>query len=271
MDRSLTVTGFNGSQGEVHDDCLAVEEPLEIRLVHGPLAKRMRQSLTVTLRTPGYDSDLACGLLFSEGLITDRGDILSMTSEANVIRVELAPHVVLDKTRAGRTFASTASCGLCGKTLIASIEADCESIQSSLVVPMAVIHRLPAPLREAQPSFDRTGGLHAAALFDAIGTLRNVREDVGRHNAVDKVLGAELQAGRTILNDRILLVSGRAGFELVQKAARFGVPVMAAVGAPTTLAVELAQRLGLTLLGFVRDGRANCYSHPHRLVAVTMA
>jgi FdhD protein len=150
--------------------------------------------------------------------------------------------------------------------MLDAIESTCEPIQSTLTVPMAVIHELPRRLREAQPTFARTGGLHAAALFDASGTLLSVREDVGRHNAVDKVLGAEFRAGRAQLRDRILLVSGRAGFELVQKAARFGVPVMGAVGAPTTLAVDLAKRVGLTLLGFVRDGRGNCYSNRQRLL-----
>lgn len=258
----IRLVHFDGSTRSDRDDCVAVEEPLEIRLVHGPAANRSRTRLTVTLRTPGHDDDLAMGLLVSEGLIAEAGEVLGMESKENILRVELAPDVDVKVERLGRTFASTASCGLCGRTMLDALEEICEPVKSNLAVPLAVIQSLPRTLREAQPSFERTGGLHAAGLFDGAGNLHAVREDVGRHNAVDKVLGASLGSP---LGERILLVSGRAGFELVQKAARFGVPVMVAVGAPTSLAVELAQRTGVTLIGFLRDEHGNIYTHPERL------
>jgi FdhD protein len=255
------VEHWDGDRRHDRDEPLAVEEPLEIRIVHGLTARRMRDRLTVTLRTPGHDEELATGLLFSEGVMQTFDEILSVQhSEANVIRVELAPSVEVNAERFSRTFASTASCGLCGKTMLEWLEVDCEPIQSRTQIEPSLLHSLPLKLRESQTVFQSTGGVHAAALFDNVGQLLCVREDVGRHNAVDKLIGA-CKAG----TDRILLVSGRAGYELVQKAARFGVPIMAAVGAPTSLAVELAERLGVTLAGFVRDGRANVYTHPQRI------
>lgn len=251
---------FDGGNLSERDEVLAVEEPLEIRLVYGPASKRMRHRLTVTLRTPGQDEDLALGLLFSEGIIDAASDVIGLTLEENNLRIELAPDVELDLDRLGRTFASTASCGLCGKTMLNALHAD--PIESALVVPLGLLQDLPRRLREAQPTFARTGGIHAAGLFNADGQLLFVREDIGRHNAVDKVIGAALKESH---RECILVVSGRAGYELVQKAARFGVPIMVAVGAPTSLAVERAERAGLTLLGFVRDGRGNCYCHPQRI------
>ncbi len=252
--------------GESRNDELVVEEPLEIRLIHGPLQRRLRSRLTVTMRTPGHDADLAMGLLASEGIITARSDVIDITpmQEENVLRVDLAPGVVVDREKLDRMFAATSSCGLCGKTMLDSIEMHCDPIATKMTVSATVIGELPRTVRDAQPMFNRTGGVHAAALFNASGELLLIREDVGRHNAVDKVLGAELIAGGTD-RERILFVSGRAGFELVQKAAMLGVPVMVAVGAPTTLAVDLAERVGLTLVGFVRDGRGNCYSHSGRI------
>lgn len=261
-EKCFPVTRFDGARLTVREEMLAVEEPLEIRLVHGPATRRLRQRLSVTLRTPGHDEDLARGLLFSEGIIAAPGDILTMACDENILRVELSPNVDVDFEKLARTFASTGSCGLCGKTMIEALETECASINSQLQVPLSVIQGLTLKLRNAQPAFECTGGLHAAALFDVSGDLLSVREDVGRHNAVDKVLGAAL--GRS-MSANILLVSGRAGFELVQKAARFGVPVMVAVGAPTPLAVELAGRTGLTLVGFVREDRGNIYTHNHRI------
>jgi len=261
--RTVVVTTLAGA---ARADALAIEEPLEIRLGHGPLTRRSRTRLTITLRTPGCDRELVFGLLLSEGVIHDAADVIAIDAVGpNLLHVDLAPTVAVDPTQFQRSFASTSSCGLCGRTMLDAIEAACEPVASTLIVDVQIIHRLPGKLRAAQLQFAQTGGVHAAGLFDAEGGLLSVREDVGRHNAVDKVLGAELAAGRCRLPDRVLVVSGRAGYELVQKAARFGVPVMAAVGAPTTLAVDLAHALGVTLLGFVRDGRGNCYSHPERL------
>jgi FdhD protein len=185
----------------------------------------------------------------------------------NVVRVELAPHVPFDVANVARHVTTTSACGVCGKTTLDGLEAACRvrPAAGAPVIPANVIHSLPGRLRDAQPAFERTGGIHAAALFAPDGTLLSVREDVGRHNAVDKLVGAELLAGRVPLSDRVLLVSGRASFELAQKTAAAGVPVLAAVGAPSTLAVETAKRFGLTLLGFVRDGRFNVYCGRDRI------
>lgn len=262
------VLAFDGSTPSERQDELACEEPLEIRLRHGPPDQRQRTRLTITLRTPGEDAELATGLLFSEGIIESTDDILSIepSREPSILLVDLNPRVRIDRERIARTFPATASCGVCGKSMLEALEASCDAISSPMTVAMPLIHNLSRQVLDAQPAFAATGGLHAAALFEPQGGMLRVCEDVGRHNAVDKVFGHEIRNGRTRLSDRILFVSGRAGFELVQKAARMGIPVMVAVGAPTTLSVALAERFGLTLLGFVRDGRANCYTHPGRLV-----
>ena len=262
------VVSVAGDVGTERADRLAVEEPLAIRIAYGPILSRRRTTISITMRTPGHDDDLAVGLLFVEGVVDDPQQILRIEKgrSENAIRVELHPEVVVDLSRLDRRGYTTSSCGVCGKTSIDSVEAACEGPRPGGVpIPAAVIHALPESLRAAQPTFAQTGGLHAAALFDCPGNLLAVREDVGRHNAVDKVLGAEFRAGRLPLDGRILFVSGRASFELIQKAAMAGVPVFAAVGAPSSLAVSLAARLGVTLLGFVRDGRFNIYSEPGRV------
>lgn len=251
------------------EDWIAVEEPLEIVLESGPVESRQRRTASVTMRTPGADDELAAGFLFAEGVIRDPADVQRIVpcGHPNAVRVELPPGVEFAFDSLERHFTTTSSCGVCGKTSLDSLAmrttplSDTERPRLSSVV----IHNLPAILREAQPTFDRTGGLHAAALFDVSGKLLSVREDVGRHNAVDKLIGAELLAGRLPLTDRVLLVSGRASFELAQKALAAGVPVLAAVGAPSSLAVDLAIRFGLTLVGFVRDHRFNIYAHPRRI------
>ena len=250
-------------------DQLAAEEPLAILITHGPARDRSRTTLSITLRTPGHDAELATGFLFAEGVVGHREQILAVEpgQDGNIIRVDLHPEVVVDLGRLDRRGYVTSSCGVCGKTALDAIEAVCEGPQpGGTPVPASVIHTLPDRLREAQPGFARTGGLHAAGLFDGEGNLLAVREDVGRHNAVDKLVGSEFLAGRVPLHRRLMLVSGRAGFELVQKAAAAGVPVFAAVGAPSGLAVRLARELGVTLLGFVRDGRFNIYTGAERIV-----
>lgn len=256
-----------GGRRERKTDSLAVEEPLAIRISHGPLSARQRVTVSITMRTPGQDEDLAAGFLFAEGVVREPQQILaiepSLTESA--IRVELHPELRIDLHHLDRRGLTTSSCGVCGKTSLDAIEAVCEGPRPGGSVTASIIHELPTRLRESQPAFAHTGGLHAAALFDLRGTLLAVREDVGRHNAVDKLIGAEFRAGRVPLHDRILLVSGRASFELVQKAAMAGVPVFAAIGAPSSLAVSLANRLGMSLLGFVRDGRFNIYSGPERI------
>lgn len=264
----VAVVSVAGDVGTEKSDRLAVEEPLAIRIAYGPLRSRRRTTISITMRTPGHDDDLAAGLLFVEGVVADPEQILRIEKgrSENAIRVDLHPEVAVDLSRLDRRGYTTSSCGVCGKTSIDSVEAACEGPRpGGAPIPAAVIHALPDSLRAAQPTFTQTGGLHAAALFDCAGNLLAVREDVGRHNAVDKVLGAEFRAGRVPLDGRILFVSGRASFELIQKAAMAGVPVFAAVGAPSSLAVSLAARLGVTLLGFVRDGRFNIYSEPGRL------
>lgn len=244
-------------------ELLAVEEPLEIVLAVGTVEK----NVAVTMRTPGNDAELAAGFLFSEGIVGGCRDILSIGEPAtNRVVVKLAGPPP-DLERLERHFFMTSSCGVCGKASIDIL------LDSGLGAPPrdephvdpAVLRRLPSVLRAAQPVFDRTGALHAAALFDTSGTLLALREDVGRHNALDKLTGAEMLAGRTPLHGRILLLSGRASFELIQKSVAAGIAVIAAIGAPSSLAVQTALRFGLTLAGFVREDRCNVYSGSWRL------
>ncbi len=255
----VPIQKVEGAGASSVQDMLAVEEPLEIR-VNG-------RNIAITMRTPGADDELAAGFLFTEGLIEDRSDIAALAqAQSNLVDLSLARGAEVDLSGSERNFYMTSSCGVCGKASIQMLESACAVLpRNGFRVDADLIHRLPGVLRDAQPVFGRTGGLHAAALFDMRGWLRLLREDVGRHNAVDKLVGAEFLAGRVPLHDRILLVSGRASFELVQKAVRAGIPVMAAVGAPSSLAVQTALRFGMTLLGFVREGRFNVYSAPERL------
>jgi FdhD protein len=256
--QTLSVADAHGIQ---RTDAVAVEEPLEMRVGYGPQANRDRATAAITMRTPGHDADLAVGFLFTEGVIDDAADIVHIEclQTASVVRVDLRPDRHFDESRLKRNSYISSSCGVCGKTSLDAVESLCGPVNGMTVDP-AVIHALPAKLQAAQTAFATTGGLHAAALFDRDGRLLNVREDVGRHNALDKLIGHEVRAGRSRLNERIVLVSGRASFELVQKAAMAGVPMLAAVGAPSSLAVQLAQRVGITLLGFVRDHRFNVYT-----------
>jgi FdhD protein len=250
-------------------DVLAVEEPLEIRLGRAVGGRRVRTVISITMRTPGHDRELAVGFLYTEGILTEPEQVAGVRAcgAGNVACVDLRPGVTVDLTRLERHFYTASSCGVCGK---ASLEAVRVCAPTPLrdgwpVVEAGIIHRLPEALRAAQTVFDRTGGLHAAALFDARGTLLSLREDVGRHNALDKLIGDQFLAGRTPLLDNVLLVSGRASFELVQKAAVAGIPILAAVGAPSSLAVSLAREHGLTVLGFVRADRFNIYTGGERI------
>lgn len=260
------------------DDILVTEEPLEIRLGHGPLGDRQEMRLSVTMRTPGHDEELAIGFLFTEGIITGPEQLLRTAhcedvkeeERGNVIRAELHPSVELDPAKWQRNFYTTSSCGVCGKTSIDAVRTQCATkIMPFGPIDPKVITALPDRMREAQTLFKHTGGIHAAALFDREGKLLILREDVGRHNAVDKVIGALLSVNRTTsgsapeqltTNNYQLLVSGRAGFELGQKCIMAGIPLMAAVGAPSSLAVQLAREGGLTLIGFLRGERFNIYA-----------
>jgi FdhD protein len=245
-------------------DQLVREEPLEIRL--------RGRSVAVTMRTPGRDQELAAGFLLSEGLIRERGDIVEIApcleSDApeNTLNVFLAPAVSFDFERLTRHVFSASSCGICGKASIEAVHQHFAPVESSLTVSAATLALLPSRLRAAQAAFERTGGLHAAAIFDARGELIVVREDVGRHNAVDKVLGFGFMAGSLPFDQHILMVSGRASFEIVQKALAARIPVVAAISAPSSLAAEFARESGQTLVGFLRGRTMNIYSHPQRIV-----
>lgn len=267
----VSVYKINGEQPHaMTQDALAVEEPLEIRLRYEADGQPTTRSLSITMRTPGHDFDLASGFLFTEGIVQRAEQIAGLHhcgGQANVVRVDLQADVTIDFARLQRHFYTSSSCGVCGKTSIEALQAtSCPTLPTTgWQFETSVIHALPNKLRAAQAVFDSTGGLHAAALFDAQGKLLALREDVGRHNAVDKLIGAQFQAGSTPLAERLLLVSGRASFELVQKALMGGIPILAAVGAPSSLAVELADNFGMTLIGFVRDGRFNIYSGIERI------
>ncbi|MFL5961753.1 MAG: formate dehydrogenase accessory sulfurtransferase FdhD [Gaiellaceae bacterium] len=239
-------------EGETQD-VVAVEEPLEIRINGAPVA--------VTMRTPGHDEELALGFALSEGL-QPAGARLPDDLAANAVELD-APG--FDPARLARSFYTSSSCGVCGKGALEAVAVEAARVESKLTVPAELIAELPDRLRAAQPAFEATGGLHATGLFDEHGELLCLREDVGRHNALDKVIGSAFRAGLLPLERSVLCVSGRLSFELVQKAAVAGCPLLVAVGAPSSLAVELAKDRGVTLCGFVRGGRLNVYSEPWRV------
>jgi FdhD protein len=251
------------------DDRVAVEAPLEFQLHHPNLGLEP-VSFGTTMRTPGDDESLAAGLLYGEGIVDRASDIdaiESSTRRPNVVNVRLKQTVTLETQLSPRRFSAGSSCGVCGTTSLdaAIARAAATRIDASAKVDLGVLLRLPQVMRESQARFGDTGGIHAAALFDMQGTLRSVAEDVGRHNAFDKLVGESLLAGRLPLSDHVVLLSGRASFELVQKALRAGVSVLAAIGAPSSLAVNLAAASGLTLVGFLRATHCNVYSHAERL------
>jgi FdhD protein len=255
-------------------DVLAVEEPLGIRVVAEEGGASRRHNVAVTMRTPGDDRELALGFLFGEGVLTDGSAVVRVrecetptVDPGSVVEVYLAPEVEFDAERFRRNVYTSSSCGICGRAAIEQVGMSCRP--SAPGVPTVVaetLWSLPARLRRSQALFAETGGLHAAGLFDVAGELLLVREDVGRHNAVDKVIGSLLGGGELPAAERLLLVSGRASFELVQKAALAGIPILAAVGAPSSLAVELGRELGMTIIGFLRDSRCNIYCGGERVV-----
>ncbi len=244
------------------EDYLAGEEPLEIQIGGKPIA--------VTMRTPGHDEDLAAGFLLTEGIIEERaqlGEIGVPRGARNLVRVKLARGAKVPEKLFRRRFTSNSSCGVCGKDSIEAVRArGMRPLNRGFRFDPEVLCQLPELSRASQETFGRTGGLHAAALFDATGKLQVLREDIGRHNAVDKVIGWALLAGRLPLNDSVLMVSGRGGFEIIQKAIVAGIPIVASVSAPSSLAVELARRMHLTLVGFLRGRRFVVYSGEERLV-----
>jgi FdhD protein len=270
--RNVTATRLTAIRAGVRSerpDTLATEEPLEIRAA-GPDGEATQ--VAVTMRTPGGDFELAAGFLFTEGLIASQDvrrvaycdDVEDDDQRFNVVTVTLERPI--DPARLHRNFYATSSCGVCGKAALDDVEVRCDLVADGPTIALDVLVALPDRLRAAQTVFDRTGGLHAAGLFTAGGELVSLREDVGRHNAVDKVIGEQLLAGRLPLADLVLQVSGRVSFELVQKAAVAGIPVISAVGAPSSLAVEAGERFGMTVVGFVREGGCNVYTRPERVV-----
>ena len=256
-------------------DAVAVEEPLEIRVMRDGLPESDEnggtgRSLAVTMRTPGNDAELALGFLHGEGVVSASRDVVDVGAcgpTGNVIRVTVRADLPLDLARLQRNFYATSSCGVCGKASIDAVMNGVgrKTIASELVVREQVLRALPDALRASQREFAETGGMHAVGLFTADGELVASREDVGRHNAMDKLVGASLHDGALPWSDRVVLLSGRASFELLQKAMMAGAPVVAAIGAPSTLAVELAESAGITLVAFLRPGGCNVYCHPRRL------
>ena len=267
----VPVKSVNGEGGATRLDVLAVEEPLEIRIIHPSIGET---TISVTMRTPGNDAELAIGFLYGEGIIRSSEDVVragkrvrAACGKENIVVIELAESCSPDLGKLTRHFYTTSSCGVCGKASIEAIEVlpVGELPVGNLRLKAETIHEFPARIAASQELFERTGGLHAAALFTFDGDLVELREDVGRHNAMDKLIGSLVRKGDLPASERIIMVSGRASFELVQKAVMAGVPVMAAVGAPSSLAVELASSFGMTLIGFVRDHRFNVYTKPIRV------
>lgn len=268
---------YNGGKWVETPDLLAVEEPMEIRLGYGPKDDRQQSSLAVTMRTPGHDLELALGFLYAEGIIHSMDQIISvrhcvekevdMEARKNIVRAELAPEVELDWEKLKRNFFTSSSCGICGKASIESIQMNgCPTLpESTPWLSSDMILSLPEALYDSQTSFRYTGGLHAAGLFNQQGELIILREDVGRHNALDKLIGAALHQGLLPLDAYICQLSGRLSFELVQKSLIAGIPVLLAIGAPSSLAVQLSQEFKQTLIGFVKKDRFNIYTGIERL------
>lgn len=276
---TLPITKVHSAISADTSDSLAIEEPLEIRLEYGPAQQRQIQNVSVTMRTPGNDAELAVGFLFTEGIITHATKVAEVNhcfiacaeNKENVIQVSLNNEVVPELKNTERNFYTTSSCGVCGKGSINAIRTVSPFLQQAdeNVINPELLHKLPGILSTHQEVFSSTGGLHACALFNLTGELILVREDVGRHNALDKLIGAAFNNNRLPLNQSVLLLSGRASFELVQKAAMAGITIIAAVGAPSSLAVQLAQEFNITLVGFLRNNRFNIYNAAHRIALST--
>lgn len=275
---ATTLLAFERDGIRHRDDSLAVEEPMEIRVVAQAGGQSRAHPVAVTMRTPGADGELATGFLLSEGIVDDPAEIETVIEErprgdeltSNVTAVFLREGTPFDPERFRRNVYTSSSCGICGRASIDRVAVACDTPpRGNTIWAPEKLHALPEVLAAGQTAFGHTGGLHAAGLFGPNGALELLREDVGRHNAVDKVIGALLGAGRLPATDTLLLVSGRASYELVQKALVAGIPTLAAVGAPSSLAVDLAKRFDATLIGFLRDGRFNVYSGHQRVATDT--
>ena len=272
--RFIQVQKVEKGSARLESDLLAVEEPLEILLGYDSQGRRLEKTLSITMRTPGHDRELAAGFLYTEGIVHRPEDIEgvlpSRNSEGdlhNGVRVDLRPGVQFDDTQLDRHFYTTSSCGVCGKASLETLRVhpSRKILADRPRVDSLVIERLGPALRAGQKVFRQTGGLHAAGLFDSDGNLLSLREDVGRHNAVDKLIGRQVLGGRLPLEDRLMMVSGRTSFEILQKALMAGIAMVVAVSAPSSLAVALARDFGMTLVGFVRPGRFNVYAHGERI------
>ncbi|MGN6509122.1 MAG: formate dehydrogenase accessory sulfurtransferase FdhD [Chitinophaga sp.] len=279
--RHTTVRRVSGLTSSPLTDALSVEEPLEIRIGYGPETARQQKAISVTMRTPGNDPELAAGFLFTEGIIDSYGQVKVIShagmecasKKKNIVQVELAEDFMPQLQQADRNFYTTSSCGVCGKSAIQSIRTvspfrGLEKIQQTL--PAEILYQLPGKLKAAQSGFASTGGIHASGLFTMEGDLVLLREDVGRHNALDKLTGRALMDGLLPLDGHILLLSGRASFELIQKAAMAGISIVAAIGAPSSLAVELAAECDITLLGFLKENRFNIYHLSDHILIPTL-
>ncbi len=271
---TVHIQKLSGNESTSSDDMLAQEEPLEIRMIYGP--DRTTKSISVTMRTPGNDPELATGFLYTEGIITNYAEVENAYNtivDENIVCVEIKPEVELKLSSLERNFYTTSSCGVCGKSSIDAIKTNCRiTLSNTINQPIApeVLYKLPATLRQQQAIFESTGGLHASALFNLEGNMIALREDVGRHNALDKLIGYCLKENLLPLENYILLLSGRASFELIQKAMMAGIRVVAAIGAPSSLAVDLAKESGMTLAGFLRDNRMNVYCGGERIFGINL-
>jgi FdhD protein len=267
--RQVSIDAMRDDRLTAREDTVVIEEPLEIRIARaGEIG--MGTAVSITMRTPGQDIDLAVGFLHGEGIIRSRADVADVRPcgpTGNIVKVELAAGVELDPARLQRNFYTTSSCGVCGTASLDAVERMMQSprVDGALKVGAALLEALSDRARTGQDVFRETGGLHAACLFDADGNLTDLREDVGRHNALDKLVGKHLLAGELPLSRSVLFLSGRASFELLQKASAAGIPVVAAVGAPSSLAIDLAERTGILLVGFLRGRSFNVYAHRERL------
>lgn len=265
----VPVRKVNGLTSSPLLDILSVEEPLEIRISYGPAEKRIQKNIAVTMRTPGNDPELATGFLFTEGIISSYDDIkdIECSQKENTIQIAFVEGFEPQLNQTDRNFYTTSSCGVCGKSSIQSIKTVSpfrNLAKPALKLSTNVLYALPQKLKDAQSDFDATGGIHASGLFTVDGEMIALREDVGRHNALDKLIGNALTNHLLPLNQHILLLSGRASFELIQKAAMAGISVVAAISAPSSLAVELAKEFDMTLLGFLKENRFNIYNESDR-------
>jgi FdhD protein len=288
--RMAAILRVKDGETEMVQDAVAVEEPLEIQLVYGAADERKTKSISITMRTPGNDAELAAGFLMTEGVLRDVTHVATIGSptaadvavsrpagsgkravptgmRSQTIRVELSPEVEVSMSTLERNFYTTSSCGVCGKASLLALRTLCPlPLQDNFQIRSEVLGSLPRRIQTAQVAFRQTGGLHAASLFTADGYLHSLREDVGRHNALDKLLGEAFLEDAVPLRDYVLLLSGRASFELLQKAVMGGIPMVAAIGAPSSLAIEVAREFSITLVGFLRPESFNIYSAPKRVL-----